>query len=98
MALQSMFKGTVLVIDDDKAILEVLGLLLERKHYNVLSAFNLEDAENVWQVNRYHIDAILSDKTLKDGQDCSAFLRKLHLESPHLPLIVMSGDMQDDWN
>jgi DNA-binding NtrC family response regulator len=96
MKLENESPRTVFVIDDDQAILEVLGLLLKRWNFAVVVANNLESAAEVWRANRDRITAVVSDKCLKVGEDCSPFLRQIHVERPELPLIVMSGYSQDE--
>lgn len=93
MNLEQHGKRVVLVIDDERAILDVLEILLRRQNYEVLTASNLKEASQIWATHRTRISAVVSDKHLTVDEDCAVFLCGLREQAPRLPLIVMSGDM-----
>jgi two-component system cell cycle sensor histidine kinase/response regulator CckA len=82
--------GTILVADDDAAILEVTGKLLELAGYTVLLA---EDSESVVETLRENADVVrvvILDLTMpgaEGGQNVD-YLRKV---VPDIPIIVMTG-------
>jgi EAL domain-containing protein (putative c-di-GMP-specific phosphodiesterase class I)/CheY-like chemotaxis protein len=78
----------VLVIDDEPAVLRVLGLLLERHGFAVSSADNARDGLRLVEKNKFH--AILTDIIMPElsGVD---FLRELRRHDLDVPVILMTA-------
>jgi len=78
----------VLVIDDEPAVLRVLGLLLERHGFSVASADNARDALKLVEKDKFH--AILTDIIMPElsGVD---FLRELRRHDLDVPVILMTA-------
>lgn len=68
-----MFK--ILVVDDEPKIVELLQIYLEMQGYEVIAAYNGEEAWEKWQA--YSIDMILTDIMMPnmDGYDFAYKIR-----------------------
>ncbi len=82
--------GTVLVVDDEKAIRDMVGVLLKGAGLAVLFAEDGEDGLRVFQENEAAVDAVVLDVTMPrmGGREAAAALRALR---PGLPVVLMSG-------
>lgn len=81
---------TVLVVDDDASILEVLKIVLEENNYSVVALDNGLDVEEVIKTHKPHI--MLLDLWIP-GMDGKQILKlvKENPETSHVPVIVMSA-------
>ncbi|MDB6053745.1 MAG: two component, sigma54 specific, transcriptional regulator, Fis family [Verrucomicrobiales bacterium] len=84
-------KRTVFLIDDNETILDVLGQILEKRDYHVLTARSAREAEEVWRLNRLTINAVVSDKWLSEKENSTAILKLFQQDSPDVPIILMTG-------
>lgn len=80
--------GTILIVDDDRSIRELLGLHFEEQGLKVLGAGTAEEGERL--VRLHQPDAIVLDVRLPDrsGLDAIASLRK-HTEAPVLMITAL---------
>ena len=78
----------VLVIDDEPAVLRVIGLLLERHGFHVDSAINGREGLKLIQSNSYNV--VLTDIIMPElsGVD---FLRELRRHDLDVPVILMTA-------
>lgn len=84
--------ATILLVDDDAAILELYGTLLQSKGYKVLTA---SDGLSGIAVTRQHeMDAVVLDFNMS-GMDGNQVAELLKTEQPHLPVLILS-DCPDD--
>ncbi len=81
----------VLVCDDDKAILDSIGIYLELEGYEVLKAVN--GAEAVELVNKNEVHCIVMDimMPLLDGMGATLKIR----EKCNIPIIMLSAKSED---
>ncbi|MEC5125494.1 response regulator [Verrucomicrobiales bacterium BCK34] len=82
--------GTILVIDDDGKVRELLGRILEHDGYRVLKA--ADGATGLEMAHTHHPDAITLDVVMPGGKDGWDVLRELK-ESPitnSIPVIMVS--------
>jgi DNA-binding response OmpR family regulator len=79
----------VLIIDDEKDILEAVQIILETYDYEVITLSSFEDAKDLSQ---YNADLILLDFLLvgKTGKDVCEALKK-EPTTMHVPIIVLSA-------
>ncbi|MEK7315737.1 MAG: sigma-54 dependent transcriptional regulator [Candidatus Eisenbacteria bacterium] len=85
--MSSTSKTRVLVVDDEPSILlEIAGTL--KRHYDVLTATNAEDAEKILASER--VDLLLTDLRLP-GKDGLALLEAAKAAIPDLPVVLLSG-------
>jgi CheY-like chemotaxis protein len=78
----------LLVVDDDKAVLDVLSECLEDEGYGVASAQSGREAIDV--LANGHIDLVLSDVRMPNG-DGYFLLESIRHEDPAIPFIFMTG-------
>lgn len=80
--------GSILVVDDDPAVLESSSLLLEEYGYKVISSSCAEDALKIFQKNS--IDAVVTDIVMPTIQGID-LLRQIHDINPVTPVILMTA-------
>lgn len=80
---------TLLVVDDDPDLREVIALDLEQKGFQVLCADNGKNALQIIKTN--HVDVVLSDVRMPDGNGVQLlqWIRELNWKAPGL--IFMTG-------
>ncbi|OGL46552.1 MAG: hypothetical protein A2161_22305 [Candidatus Schekmanbacteria bacterium RBG_13_48_7] len=81
-------RNHLLIVDDDKELLDGLLSSLEQKGYKVSCALNGLEALSI--INQYHIDLILMDYHMPqmDGVEVLKHLRDL---DNSVPVIIMTG-------
>lgn len=82
------FMYTVLVVDDEVKLLEVLTVALENMGHAVLTAESAEEALNVLRTETVHL--VLSDLRLP-GLSGRELLEKVKAARPGLPVVVMTA-------
>lgn len=89
-------KKTVLVVDDDPSIVEVIHIILEDEGYQVLEVKHDQDIEQV--IAETQPDLILLDIWIwgKDGRDIAQFVRNTK-QLAETPIIMISAknDLSD---
>ena len=83
-------KKTILVIDDDDVLRELLEAMLKRMGYNVIQAASGDDAIKIAKTPDIVIDAAMLDLFLPDirGDRICPEMKGIH---PGLKIILMSG-------
>jgi len=87
---EEMTQATILVIDDEKAVLETNRNLLETLGYSVLSASTGKEAIDIVNANENHIDVAILDLILPDMAGKTIFT-SLRDKIPDLKVILCSG-------
>lgn len=89
--LQLFMKKTVLVIEDEPVIAEMMSILLEEDGYNVTSLADTARARQKLHANE--IDLVMLDLGLKgeDGQSMCAYIKGQD-DLKHIPVILVSGN------
>lgn len=90
-AMASMFAGrTLLIVDDEPAVLKVASSLLASCGFKVLSAASAQDAFEQYQSHRGTVELLMTDLMMpfEDGQHLITKIRAL---DKNLPVLVMSG-------
>ena len=82
--------GTVLVVDDDKALLEVVSRILENAGYAVFSANCADEAEERFTRKAGSIDLLLTDVVMP-GRSGRKLYESLAEKNPQLKVLYMSG-------
>lgn len=87
--MESMFN--VLVCDDDKEIVEAISVYLKNENYNVIKAFNGEEALKAIEENEIHL--ILLDVMMPklDGLNATIKIR----QNSNIPIIILSAKSED---
>ncbi|MCE1188445.1 MAG: response regulator [Ignavibacteria bacterium] len=81
-------RPTVLVVDDDKKILEAFKLFLETENCNMLASTDVEDAMEKARNNA--LDLLITDFYLKTKSSVELYtlIKKVH---PNIPVAVITG-------
>jgi len=87
----SFGKETILVVEDECMLRELLREILSSHGYRVLEAANGLEALRVWAANREQIDLLLTDVAMPHGLSGSDLAAKLREQDPRLPVIFSSG-------
>jgi two-component system, cell cycle sensor histidine kinase and response regulator CckA len=80
----------ILVVDDERAICELIKTTLETYNYRVLTADNGTDAIAIYAQHCDEIDSVLIDMMMPVIDGIST-VTALHLLTPDLPVVAMSG-------
>ena len=82
---------TVLVVDDDRAILRLLKTLLVDAGYCTLTALNGKEAVDI--ARRTPVDLVITDLLMpeQEGMETIMEFKRTH---PELPVVAMSGATQ----
>lgn len=81
-------RQVVLVVDDDRHVLESVSMLLDAADIDVLTAQNAEEAIRKYRQNK--IDCVLSDIKMP-GISGIELLKELHDIDPEIPVILMTA-------
>ncbi len=84
---------TLLVVDDDHEILEILDGLLAGSQWKVFSTTSTTDAQVLH--DNFSIDAALLDANMPEMNGIE-LLDAFRLNNPDIPVLMMSG-APDDW-
>ncbi len=81
-------KPTVLVVDDDKKILEAFRLFLEAENCNMIGSTDVDEAMDKAKTNK--IDLLITDFYLKTKSSVELYtlIRKIY---PDIPIAVITG-------
>lgn len=85
---------TVLVVEDELAILKMASMLLQKQGYNVLAAHSPSEAIRIAHSHSGQIDLLMTDVVMPEmnGKELATKLTTIH---PHLKCIYMSGYTAD---
>jgi PAS domain S-box-containing protein len=85
---------TILIVDDEAAILQVTEMMLRKYNYNVLVAADGPEALAIFATHMLEVKAVLADLAMPylDGVALARALKKMN---PELPIIVSTGRGDD---
>ena len=88
-------RPTVLVVDDNDQVREVVGVVLRRAGFQVVAVASGREAISVFASRHATIDCVLLDLTMPDltGDEVLVVLRAV---SPNIPIVLMSGYLPHD--
>lgn len=86
-------KSVILVVDDDRAVLESTSRLLNVYGYHVLPCGNAMDA--LTKLQEYGVSAVLTD-IMMPGVTGLQLLERIHSFNPELPVIMMTAYAEVD--
>ncbi|OUR63239.1 two-component system response regulator GlrR [Colwellia sp. 39_35_sub15_T18] len=78
----------ILIVDDDPALLRLLGIRLSAAGYTVESAANAKMA--LGMLKSFHPQLVISDLRM-EGMDGMALFEQIRQQSPNLPVIIMTA-------
>jgi two-component system cell cycle sensor histidine kinase/response regulator CckA len=93
-AAASRSQPTVLVVEDERAILNLVASALRRDGYRLLLAGSAEEATQLADEHAGRIDLLLTD-AIMPGKTGIELAQALAAKRPHLRVIVMSGYTED---
>jgi PAS domain S-box-containing protein len=82
---------TILVVEDEASLRELVCTLLRHYGYRVLEAGHGKEALEVWRVKHSEIDLLLTDMMMPEGISGWELAEKLQAERPGLKVIYTSG-------
>lgn len=85
---------TILVVDDDPGVRDVIRSMLESAGYAVLAAENGREAMKILKAAR--VDLILTDLVMPEQEGIET-IKALRREYPNLKVIAMSGAFGGDY-
>jgi|GEM_PF-740986 len=86
---------TILVMDDEEFMLEIVSEMLEMLGHKVIQAKNGDDAVTIFQNSTIQFSACLLDLTIPGGMGGVETAEKLRNLKPDITLIAMSGYSED---
>lgn len=86
-------RASLLLVDDEPAVLKVTQKLLERRGYQVVACQSAEEALT-W-LGREVFDVVLSDVQMP-GMGGLGLLRAVHEQDAGLPVILVTGNPSDE--
>ncbi len=83
-----MALGKILVVDDDRNLLELLRMRLESADYEVVAAFKEEDAIEAVKAQTFDLSIVDLQLFRQDG---ISLMEELHLILPEMPVIILTA-------
>lgn len=86
---------TILLVEDQSAVREVVQRTLEHLNYRVLTASNGREALQLYERSRREIDLVLTDIVMPEmgGKELGETLKS---SDPELPIVAMSGYLPEE--
>ncbi len=86
--------GTILLVEDEKAILEITQTILQKNGYRILATDNTDEAIRIARACDRKIDLLISDVVMPgmNGYDLAQLMNEIH---PGLKTLFISGYTQD---
>jgi len=81
---------TLLIVDDEEILVELLRRMVERQGYRALSALSAEEALRVYEEHKDEIDLVISDLIMPD-MDGRALARELMRRDPDIRILISTG-------
>jgi two-component system cell cycle sensor histidine kinase/response regulator CckA len=85
---------TVLLVDDETAILRLFGNALKRAGFNVLAAGNGREALEAFEKDPGQIDLLVTDVVMPE-MDGFSMARQALAQKPELPVLFISAVVQE---
>jgi CheY-like chemotaxis protein len=86
---------TILVVEDETVLRELVREILEVHGYRVLDAASGREALQAWEKHGKSVDLLLTDMVMPDGMSGHDVAAKLQEDNPRLPVIFSSGYSQE---
>ena len=83
-----MVPGSILIVDDDRNLLELMGMMLKSADYEVTTAHDGEGALSAMKGQAF--DLAVVDLKLP-GTDGISLMRELHQINPEMPVIILTA-------
>ena len=86
---------TVLVVDDEPGILDIVRRVLERANYAVIPSRSGDDAWDILERNRPSIDLVLTDIVMPGPIDGIVLANKIRQKYQNLSVLFMTGSLPE---
>ena len=83
-------KRTILIVDDEKVVLDVEALMLQKMGFNTLKANSPEKAYQIYEVEKDNIDLVILDMIMPGDNGAEAY-QKLKRINSGIKVLVSSG-------
>jgi DNA-binding NtrC family response regulator len=83
-------RATILVVEDELAILNLVFNVLSNAGYEVLMANSVATARKRWHAQHEKIDVLLTDWSLSVGPPAE-FISQILFDNPTTKVVIMSG-------
>ncbi|HXH68023.1 MAG TPA: ATP-binding protein [Candidatus Limnocylindrales bacterium] len=87
-------RETVLLVEDDASVCELVRAVLTSQGYTVLAAQRPQEAERICQAHGHRVDILLTD-VIMPGMSGPELAKKLAESNSHLRVLYMSGYIDD---
>jgi PAS domain S-box-containing protein len=88
-------KETILVVEDEPALRELVSHVLRDLGYEVIEATHGREALKVWESRSRPVDLLLTDMMMPEGISGSELASRLKREAPELKVVYTSGYSPD---
>lgn len=88
-------RETILVVEDEVLVRELVTRILRSNGYRVLEAANGPEALSVWQEHSISVDLLFTDMVMPDGVNGRQLAEQLLASRPELKVIYTSGYSAD---
>lgn len=85
-----MAKELILIVDDEKAICDILSQMLAKSSYTTMCFYDFKSAKDYYKKNYGDIDLVLMDLQLPDIKGEDAIIELLQI-NPNVKVIILSG-------
>ncbi len=82
---------TLLLVDDDQAMLFTLRSLFQREGWHLLEASSVREAMKLWEANEKYIDALVTDYQFEGTQTGLDLVMFVQGQQRGFPCVVISG-------
>jgi len=86
---------TVLLVEDEKPVRELVSRVLQKYGYKILEANNGSEALKIWNQHKDKIVLLFTDLVMPDNMNGRELAEKLWVEQPGLKVIFTSGYSAD---
>lgn len=87
-------KKTILLVEDEAAVRELMALVLQNRGYRVLQAGDATEALEAWKWHAPRIDLLFTDMVMPGDLSGLELAARLQAEKPGLRIICLSGNSE----
>ena len=88
-------RETILVVEDEPVLRELVREILQSQGYSILEAGNGVEALRIWDKENENIDLLLTDIIMPEGVSGRELATRLKGERPNLPVIFSTGHSRE---
>jgi len=84
-------KETILLVEDEEILRQLVKDILLQSDYQVVEAANGVEALEIWEEKNGKFDLLLTDMVMPEGMTGGELAKQLRARQPHLKVIYTSG-------